>query len=308
MPLETRAFRRCVENAFRSFVSEKQIPTASTLTRSWVGPGAATILARLWTSCPGPTNWIACWVIGRAGTSGGVWFTWRFLVAAGRDARRGARPPAMGGSSAQHHLAAGDGQGLAGLVPLGDKVVQRDEHVGRRAAAAHGDPGLVEVADIVDRLRPGHLALAEVLDEEAAVRVGPQRPVEEVARADGIDLDAVANQLQRERLGQPDPAELRPRIGAVTAGADEPGLGVDLDDVAPRIGLHVVLTGHDRGGEPDAQEVAAIVDLRDEVEICDRLADHPAGAEHARVRDEEVEPAVAHHCRVEAVGDGLLVR
>ena len=73
-------------------MSEKQIPTASTLTRSWVGPGAATILARLWTSCPGPTIWIACWVAGSAGTSGGVWFTWRFLVAAGRKRARAGRP------------------------------------------------------------------------------------------------------------------------------------------------------------------------------------------------------------------------
>ena len=74
MPPEISAFRRCVENAFRSFVSEKQMPTASTFTTSWVGPGSCTGLARLWTSRPGPTTWIACWVAGRAATGGWVWF------------------------------------------------------------------------------------------------------------------------------------------------------------------------------------------------------------------------------------------
>ncbi len=57
-------------------MSEKQIPTASTLTTSWVGPGRGTGLARLWTSCPGPTNWIACWVAGSTGAGGSVCFTW----------------------------------------------------------------------------------------------------------------------------------------------------------------------------------------------------------------------------------------
>ena len=48
-------------------MSEKQIPTASTLTTSCVGRGASTGFARLCTSCPAPTNWIACWVAGSAG-------------------------------------------------------------------------------------------------------------------------------------------------------------------------------------------------------------------------------------------------
>ena len=69
-------------------MSEKQIPTASTFTTSWVGPGVGTGFARLWTSRPGPTIWMACWVAGRAGTVGGSAFTWRLL---GVDRRQPAR-------------------------------------------------------------------------------------------------------------------------------------------------------------------------------------------------------------------------
>ena len=72
-------------------MSEKQIPTASTLTTSCVGRGAGTGFARLWTSCPAPTNWIACWVAGSAvGSAGrrGSGLHVVFLVG-GRDAPAG---------------------------------------------------------------------------------------------------------------------------------------------------------------------------------------------------------------------------
>ena len=70
MPARTSLLRGCAVNACSSFVSEKQMPTASTASTSWVGPGRNTGLAALWTISPGPVNWTACCVSGREVTGG----------------------------------------------------------------------------------------------------------------------------------------------------------------------------------------------------------------------------------------------
>ena len=87
-----------------------------------------------------------------------------------------------------------------------------------------GTFALVELLDVGDRLGTGDLPGVQVLDEEAAVRVGPERPVVEVAGADRVDLDAVGDHLEGEGLDQADAAELRARVGGVLVRADQAGL------------------------------------------------------------------------------------
>ena len=106
----------------------------------------------------------------------------------------------------QHDLSAGDGDGLTGLVLLLDEVEDRDGDVADAAAAVHRHLRLVVALDVLDGLRAGHLAGAQVLDEQPALGVAPQRPVEEVAGADRVDLDVVGAELQREALDEADAA------------------------------------------------------------------------------------------------------
>src|ERR1035437_4592895 len=68
-----------------------------------------------------------------------------------------------------------------------------------------------------------------------------------------------------------------------------------------------MLPGKDWGGMPDAQEVAAIVDARNGVELRDRLGRNAASPKNARVRHQHIEPAVAAHDLVEAGGDRCIV-
>ena len=68
-----------------------------------------------------------------------------------------------------------------------------------------------------------------------------------------------------------------------------------------------MLAGQDRRGVADAQEVAAVVDARNGVELRDGLGRHAARPENAGVRHEHVEPAVAAHDLVEAGGDRFVV-
>ena len=89
--------------------------------------------------------------------------------------------------SGEHDLAARDGHGLTGLVLLLDDVEDCAQNVDALGAAAHGDLRLVELLDVGDRLGAGDLAGVQVLDEEAAVRVGPERAVVEVAGADRVE-------------------------------------------------------------------------------------------------------------------------
>src|SRR5665811_2135527 len=133
--------------------------------------------------------------------------------------------------SVEHVLAAGDRKGLPGLVLLLDDVRHRAGHVAGKTAAAHRDLGLVEAAHVIDRRGTRHLAGLQVLHEKPTIRIGPQRPVEEVAGADGVDLDAVLDELEGERLGEPDATELRTGVREVALRPLEPGLRIDLDDV-----------------------------------------------------------------------------
>ena len=72
-------------------------------------------------------------------------------------------------------------------------------YIDRQAAAVHRNLGLVVAAHVRDGLCAGDLARLQILHEQTAHRVGPQRAIEEVARADSVDLDVVRAQLQRER-------------------------------------------------------------------------------------------------------------
>ena len=61
--------------ACSSFVSEKQMPTASTLTRTCVGRSSGTGLAGLRMTVSAATNWMARWVAGRGAAGLGVVMT-----------------------------------------------------------------------------------------------------------------------------------------------------------------------------------------------------------------------------------------
>ena len=113
------------------------------------------------------------------------------------------------------------------------------------APRSHGHLGLVELLDVGDGLGAGNLPGVQVLDEEAAVRVGPEGAVVEVSGADRVDLDAVGDHLEGEGLDQADAAELRARVGGVLVRADQAGLGVDLDDVGEPLGGGGVLAGQE---------------------------------------------------------------
>ena len=121
--------------------------------------------------------------------------------------------------SVEHDLAAGHGDGLAGFVLLLDGIEDGARHVGGEAAAVHGHLGLVIALHVLDGLGAGHLAGVQILHEQAAHRIHPQRAVQEVAGADGVDLDVVGAQLEREALRQADAAELGAGIGEVLVGA-----------------------------------------------------------------------------------------
>ena len=115
-----------------------------------------------------------------------------------------------------------------GLVFLLDTVHDGARHIDRQAAAVHRDLRLIIPAHVRDGLRAGDLARLEILHEQTAHRVGPQRSIEEVARADGVDLDVVRAQLERERLRQADAAEFGARVGKILVGAFQTGLGVQM--------------------------------------------------------------------------------
>ena len=78
--------------------------------------------------------------------------------------------------------------------------------------------------------------------------------------------------------------------------------------MSPRyVGPRRVLAGEDRGGEPHREEVAAVVDARDEVELRERLRRDAPRAEHAGVGHEQVQAAVPLHRDVQPVRHGRLV-
>ena len=68
-----------------------------------------------------------------------------------------------------------------------------------------------------------------------------------------------------------------------------------------------MLAGKNGRGVPDAQEVAAVIDPRDGVELGDGLRRDTAGAENPRVRHQQVEPAVEAHDLIEAGRHGIVV-
>ena len=70
-------------------------------------------------------------------------------------------------------------------------------------------------ADVMYGPCAGDLARPEVLHKQAALRVGPQRPIQIVAGAYGVHLDIVGAKLKGEGLGEPYAAELGARIGKV---------------------------------------------------------------------------------------------
>ena len=76
----------------------------------------------------------------------------------------------------QHDLAAGDGDGLAGLILLLHTVHNSAGNVDGQTAPVHGDLCLVETADIVHSLGAGYLAGVQVLYKQAALGIGLRGP------------------------------------------------------------------------------------------------------------------------------------
>ena len=140
------------------------------------------------------------------------------------------------------------------------------------------------------------------------LRVRPQRAVEEIARADCVDLDAVLDQLQRERLRQADAAELAAGVRPVAVRARQPRLGIDLDDVARVRRKGFVLDRQDGSRVLHAPEIALVVDVRDEIEFLLRLRLDGARGQHAGVRDEDVKASIHPDDPVNAFRNGRHAR
>ena len=170
--------------------------------------------------------------------------------------------------------------------------------IGRGAALAHGDLGEVVVLHVLDGLGARHLAGGEVLDEEAVHGIAPERAVVEVAGADAVHLHAEGRQLEGERLGEADAAELATGVGEIRLGAAEAALRVDLDDVGVVFRIGRGLDLHDVRGDLGAIEIGLVVDLGDELEVLRSHRFQASGAEDARVGDEHVQGA--------EIQDGLL--
>ena len=124
----------------------------------------------------------------------------------------------------QHDLTAGDGDSLTGFVLLDGAVDDGFCDVGGEAAAGHGDLFFVVFFDLSDVGCAGDFTALEVLDEETFYGIAPQGTVEEVAGADGVDFDFIADEFEGEALGQTESTECTAGIGAVAVGADETGL------------------------------------------------------------------------------------
>jgi len=100
----------------------------------------------------------------------------------------------------KHDLTACHGNGLAGFVLLLDEIINSRHNVLRSASSAHGHFRFIHASDILNGLGAMNFTGFQILNEKSVLRVGPERTVKEIARADRIDLDAVLNQLQCEGL------------------------------------------------------------------------------------------------------------
>ena len=126
--------------------------------------------------------------------------------------------------SVEHDLTAGDRDSLTGFILLFHRIDDSFGNVGGEAAAADGNEGFIMLADIGDSFCTGDFAGFEILDEQAANGVAPQRTVEEVSGADGVDFDLIGNQFQREALDETDTAEFTSCISTVVFGTGKSDL------------------------------------------------------------------------------------
>lgn len=133
----------------------------------------------------------------------------------------------------QHDLSAGDGDRLSCFIFLFDGVKDRLCHVRGETTAVHRDFRLVETFDVFNGSGAGNLAAVQILDEKPSFGIAPERPVEEIAGAYAVDLDAVRDQFHGEALRESDSAEFAAGIRSVFIAALKPALGVDLNDVEP---------------------------------------------------------------------------
>ena len=79
----------------------------------------------------------------------------------------------------------------------------------------HGHLAKIVFAYIGNCLRSRDLPGLEINQEQALFRITPQWSVKIVARADGIELDAVRGKFQGEALGKADSSELCTGVGEI---------------------------------------------------------------------------------------------
>ena len=193
--------------------------------------------------------------------------------------------------SGEHHLTTGDRYRLTGFISLAHRVDDRPGHIRGEAAAPHRHQTLVVTAHIGDVFGARNFSGRQILDKESAFRIAPQRAVEEVPRADRVDLDPVGNEFKRKTLNQSDASEFTPCVSSVVLRTDQPALAVDLDDVAPTPG-NPVLHRHEPGEVLAAEEEADIVDVSDKFPVPKRKLLDRTRSRHSGIRDQQVASTV----------------
>lgn len=95
----------------------------------------------------------------------------------------------------QHHLSAGDGDGLTGFILLFDHVFDGLADVFGQASATHGNLGLVKGSNVLDGLGSGNLVASQILHEQSVFRIRPEGAVKGIKRYSsiptGLLLDAI---------------------------------------------------------------------------------------------------------------------